>query len=140
MTLKPSKNACGFFNKYHLLETYAYGICMCKLQLWDTQKNKKQLYIYSAFSGKWWLILKMAYFVSLFERASPISLKIYFQQSQNCLNEASKNFCFLKIYSTIIKFLVLKSLVFEKYLFSDIINAAWKKKHKFMKNTLFPEQ
>lgn len=29
------------FNKYHLLVTYACGICMCKLQLWDTQKTKK---------------------------------------------------------------------------------------------------
>ena len=52
----------------------------------------------------------------------------------------SQNFCFLKTYSTIIKFLVLQSLTFDKDLFSAIISALRKKKCKFMKNTFFPEQ
>lgn len=51
-----------------------------------------------------------------------------------------QNFCFLKIFSNIKKFSALQSFIFDKDLFSAIISALQKKKQKFMKNTLFPEQ
>lgn len=34
------------FNKYHLLLTHACGICMCKLQLCDTQNKIKNKYTF----------------------------------------------------------------------------------------------
>lgn len=95
MTLKPSKNACGFSINTICWWHMPMGL-VCVNYNMRHSKNKKQLYISIAFYGKQWIILKSAYFISLFERALPITLETDFKQSWNCLNENSQNPCFLK--------------------------------------------
>lgn len=59
-------------------------------------KKKRQLYISISFSAKWWVMLNSAYFVSLSERASPITLANDVKQRWKYLNETMSKFLLFK--------------------------------------------
>lgn len=139
MTLKPSKNACGFLINTICWWHMPVGFVCVNYNDETLKKIKKKTtihfccHLWKAMNHVTECKLCFPFWKGITNYFSDLILEI-------ALMRLSQNFCFFKIYSTIIKCFILKSLTFNKYLFSAIINTTWKKKHKFMKNTLLPEQ